>query len=690
MSDPGAAIGSAPKWLVGAFLALLILPFSPHWVDFEQVRRGLLLTLTGAVLLALPRLPRVHGEPAVWAFLAFLGVAALISTRSLQPWEAWYRIAHFGSLFVVLRLGAAGAMSLATPLAALVIATAVFGITQRLDLANIGWYGTALEPVAVLGNLNVASEWMAIAVIAVAVLPTRRQRLTLTAIGLAGCYLVVNGSRSGMVAAAIGFVLLTLMRRRIAAVIAPGILLLGAGIGLAIDSTADRPPAEDFTAEQAMQKRATHTLEVRYEIARGCTELLKERPLFGFGPGQFQVQYPRVRSAEEIDLSSQHRKFASEVRTAHDDWLELLVEGGLPLVFVFAAMLFALQRGQRDKERLVPLFVLLLLMLVRSPLGNAPAIATALLPLATAHSTQHHESWRLWLRRALGLLLLTLGTLPIAAHMAFAPYLAAIEHGETPRAEHAATAHQWMWWEPRWLQVLAMEHAAMGNAKAAQKAAAMALELRPHDPELLRLLGTNLSNDDKFEDARQVAEAGLRVDPHHPELRVLRSISLMMLRRYDEATTAVTVQPHEVLRAQLVSHFKGLERVVEQRGDPVGAARCRLEHTFLSALETINTPRRGDEAAGDYKQRLEDNGQLVRELLVHAKDCNRLRTDLRPYVIAALHAVELDDLESAIDTGNRALKTDLALPEWQRDLLADKLAPLLELEPWFELLRRRS
>ena len=60
-----------PRWLPWVCLGLLALPFHPLWVDFEQVRRGLLLVLVGALLCALPRLPRWLPSPC--RFPAFAG-----------------------------------------------------------------------------------------------------------------------------------------------------------------------------------------------------------------------------------------------------------------------------------------------------------------------------------------------------------------------------------------------------------------------------------------------------------------------------------------------------------------------------------------------------------------------------------------------------------------------------------------
>ncbi|HEX5051402.1 MAG TPA: hypothetical protein VFZ65_06490, partial [Planctomycetota bacterium] len=91
--EPGA-----PRWLPWAFLTLLVLPFHPFWVDFEQVRRGLLLVLAGLLLALWPALPHARGERVFVAFIAWLGVGAAVNLigqllgrsdtvpLSFQPW----------------------------------------------------------------------------------------------------------------------------------------------------------------------------------------------------------------------------------------------------------------------------------------------------------------------------------------------------------------------------------------------------------------------------------------------------------------------------------------------------------------------------------------------------------------------------------------------------------------------------
>lgn len=667
-----------PRWAPWLLLPLLVLPFHPYWVDFEQVRRGLLLLLGGAALLLWPRLPRVRGENAVLVFLGVMFVAAVISVRSLQPWEAVYRIAHWLALLVILRLGAAAPRGFAAPLAVTLAATALFGLLQRLGLAELAGYGVEREPVSVFGNLNVASEWTAVAAMAVAVLGTTRAWLGQTALVLAGAYLVVDQSRSGLIALPIGLGLLALQRRRSGGWVPLALALAGAAVGYGIAETAARPPAEPIVQE-AEQKRATATLDVRLEIARSCTTLFGERPVFGWGPGQFQVQYPRVRSQREIELSSHGRQFATEVRTAHDDWLELLVDGGLPLLLVFAAMLFALQRGNRDKARLLPLFVLLLLMFVRAPLGNAPAVVAAMLLAATAPPGQ--QPWpnsALWATRAVGLLLAVLGLLPVLAHCRFVPYQAAIARGDQPPRDAVTGALAWMWWEPRWLQVLTQEQLTAGELAGARRSAARALQLRPHDPQLYLQLGEVMARGTAYQEAAAMATHALSIDPQHPELRVLQSTARLQQGDVDGAILAVVENPHPALRAQLPNHFRALERLAKQRNDAAGAARCAFERTCLELTETL-----GDQSPGA----LEATARHLRDLVVASKDAGRNGKDVRLYALHALHALDLGQAEEAAQFAALVQKGKLKLLPWQRALLGDQLKPLLREQAWVDLLR---
>ncbi|HEU4418065.1 MAG TPA: hypothetical protein VFT55_03950 [Planctomycetota bacterium] len=222
---------SGPRWLPWLFLPLLALPFHPYWADFEQVRRGLLLVLAGACLLGCRTLRPVSGERLWLAFCGWLLISAIVNrveqvvagtaetTPSFQLWDAVYRLAHWIALAVVLRLGAQAPSGFAAPCAIVLVATSLFGLLQRAGLGEIGGYGVEREPVSVFGNLNVASEFTAVAAMVVAVSGpfgggTARRWLQPVALVLAGAYLVVNHSRSGLVALPLGLLVWWVLRWR--------------------------------------------------------------------------------------------------------------------------------------------------------------------------------------------------------------------------------------------------------------------------------------------------------------------------------------------------------------------------------------------------------------------------------------------------------------------------------------------
>ena len=680
------------RLLPWACFGLLALPFHPLWVDFEQVRRGLLLLFTGAVLVAWPRLPHVRGERIANVFVLAMVLCAVLqaalqalSTDENAPWsfQAWlaaYRIGHWLALLVIVRLGAtATPKNAATPLATVLALTGAFGLLQHLGIAAIDTYGLAREPVSTLGNLNVASEWTAVAAIGVAVLlptaTTNVQRVLLPgALVIAAAYLVINQSRSGLIALPCGLLLLALLRRRQRGWLPFALAAGGALFGLVVGMASPRPGPTDQIAMRDELERGTVTLAIRFEIARGATQLFAESPIYGRGPGQFQIHYPRHRSQDEIEASSFGRQFPTEVRNAHNDWLELLVDGGLPALLLFAAMLFALQRGNRDKARLLPLFVLMLLMLVRAPLFNAPAMAAAFWLVGTpADRAPPRRAWTRALPVIAGIVMLLLGLLPVAGNQSFAPYLRAQRDGEQPSVAAASTAAWWMPYEPRWLEVEARELLYAKHFENAEATARHALELRPFAPQLYLLLGEVLARRGDWGQAFQAAKQGLRFDSNNPELSVLKSVVHAQLGDVDRAITSVCDRPHPVLRAQLANHFADLARRANKRRESQAALRYLAEHHFLSLLDRLGT----SEPAV-----LEQLGEHFTDLRQSIVGGDRVGVDARVFVAGALYALELDKPLLAEKFGEQANERGVRLTGWQRALIEQHLDALREFAAW--------
>ncbi|MBM3974004.1 MAG: tetratricopeptide repeat protein [Planctomycetes bacterium] len=703
----------APRWLAGAAMALLVIPFHPLWIDAEQVRRALLLVAAGVALLACPRLPAVRGERWLWAFLGALLLSAAArwtgdvwfraadEASSFQPWDAAYRLAHWLALLVVVRLGAAAPEALTGPLPWLLLMTSAFGLLQRLGLADLDGYGVEREPVTTLGNLNVAAEWTAIAAAGVAALlaPSgiRGRGVGLAALAIAGAYLVANGSRSGLVAMPLALLALAALQRRepLGERIAPMLaMLLGAAAMAIVAAAAPIPPppapqpaAPSNNAVSAPDRapridRSAATLAVRWEIAKATARLVADAPVFGYGPGQFALHYPRVRSQAEIEQSSLGRSFATEVRTAHDDWLELLIDGGAVALLLFAAALLALQRKQADKRRLVPLFALLLLMLVRAPLWNAPAAATALLLAgASAPAIGPTGPWHTLAARLLGAALALLAVPVLLAHFAMVGYVDDVRDGRTPNVAAVVRASAWMPYEARWEELLtrdrlaaattANDAVAAANLGWATSSAARALQLRPHHPQLYLNLGEALARQGKVDDALAVTRQGLRLDEGNPELRVLASVAEAQRGRLDAAILAVAETPHPTLRAQLATHFAQLEQVCSARGDELGVLRFRIERHVTAAIDGLGdtSPTALQTTSGHVQQAL----QAMRE--ADRKD------DGRALVLGALHRLDLGKEQESAQLGE-LVGSYPPLPRWQRELFGPQLDRLRALPSW--------
>jgi len=193
------------------------------------------------------------------------------------------------------------------------------------------------------------------------------------------------------------------------------------------------------------------------------------------------------------------------------------------------------------------------------------------------------------------------------------------------------------------------------------------------------LLAEVLARGNRPDQAEQVARHALALDPPNPELRVLLSTVLAQSGRHDDAVHAVVDDPHALLRAQLGEHFRDLTALAERRGDQPGAERFRVEQHFVQAVDTL-----GDESP----TALAATGEHVRQLLPALRAAGMLGSDVRGYLVSALHALDLGDPDTAIRLGQQASQLDLALPGWQRALLGDKLQPLQRIEPWQPVLRR--
>ncbi|MGH9720881.1 MAG: O-antigen ligase family protein [Bryobacteraceae bacterium] len=290
-----------------------------------------LLVIPAALIISKQDLLRFVRWPAVF----LLYVAASIP-RSAAPARSAYYLAQWGAYVAAAAIAYAcvkrgGGKVLGLGLISLAAAQSGFGLWQHLVNQEPDARGTYLNHNHFAGLLTMALA----PALALAVIPmlSRKARVpvasALAALLLLG--LIFSRSRMGLACAGLallsfGSYLAVKGRGRIRAAWLGGVtaaaLAYGAWIGLA-------PVGQRFTD---LARPGYIAAEGRLTIWRDTWQLVKQRPLMGWGPGAFPSLYPTVRTEP------------SELRwlEAHSDYLQVLCESGAIGLLLLFGPLFAL------------------------------------------------------------------------------------------------------------------------------------------------------------------------------------------------------------------------------------------------------------------------------------------------------------------------------------------------------------
>ena len=681
MTTPGAHASR----FAAALVVWLAIPFDPDWIDFEAARRGVLWLALGLVAVATPSSfgRRAVGDRWLLLVAAWLTIGALANAATLIGFEAVARCGAWCSMWLLWRVGAnADQRAIAGAATWTLVVAAIVGIAQRVGVPFL--LGNSEEPVSLFGNRNVAAEFVAVAGAVVAVRRADRPTLSLVALLLAGAYATANGSRSGLIALPLGAMAAAVLERsgtdwlaRVRGTIAP--VVIGMALGLLLPSG---HVGENAAAPLPGATTRTETLEVRVEIAKGALQMALDAPAIGHGPGQFQVAYPRYRSQREIELSSLGRTEMRRVGNAHDDWLETAVEGGAPTLLLLLAF-FVVRLRQRDPA-VTPLVVLAALMFVRAPLGNAPALALALLassrPLETALSANGWDSASKLACRALGIALASVGATVLAGATCLARF-AASTTGE-PEVAWLERATSLSPFDPTSWQLLANERAraakSRADAESAAAAADRAVGLRPHEPSYLLLRADLLRMCGRTKEARADIAAVAKLDPGEPQTQIQLAGLYATEGDFDAALVALATDPPPKLRAALAKQVDAIANAAEAASQPDAASRLRAEAAFVRTLDAMReaTPR-GDLVA---KARFDE----AKSLFAAA----RMDSDIRPLALLAALSLRTGQAGIAESAGELASKRASSLAPWQWMLMREVAEPLRAVATWRDVLPR--
>lgn len=693
------------KWLPAALVCLLALPFHPFWPDFEAARRGLLLICAGVLTLGARRW--IGGKPdacglallslAVWhglrtidtpnpalgiqASLEWLALWATFTWARRHRPEDWLRAGLIAGLLVsgYGLLQALGAMES--------LHRAMWQQDPDPPSWSAGWlwlqsfaaHGDT-DPVSTLGNRNVASEFVSVSSAAAAVLLGRsnRWRLPLVTLAVGACYLIVNQSRSGMIAlpVAVAFVLAQQGTGRRGRLLVIAAVLAGTGSGILghLIQTENATPEAETASESANARPST--IEVRLLIWQGCAKLVAERPLLGHGAGQFAVHYPRVRDQREIDLSTTGpdgpRSFDAAPRSPHQDHLEVLVEtGSVGLSLWWTAMAIVLWTAFRcGPAAAAPLVALLITTLVRSPMGNAPAAVLAIGYAGSLRASQKaaRAGWPTTVAAiATAALSVWVGVGALMSQTEWASYVRDLRfpgHGR-PAAEALDRALGWAGSDT----VLRAQRLRL-RVDQARRAGE---PLRPRDvDEDLDALAALAPYDTsglllRAHTAHQLGQPGrsLRLlaqlhelDPRDPAAAVLEATIHMEQGRAAESVAALYRDPHPQLRDRLVRTLAELaEEAERRRRPPAEVLTYRAESAFVAAVDALLIDLDSQES---LQRVTEFTGLLLSE---------GIEDDIRPLVLAALAFDARGEEQRVQELGERASRLESGLHTPHRRLL---------------------
>lgn len=355
----GGTVNPQTEMILQVLTALLMVPL----VASENFQRGLgpvqaPAWLLAGLVLAVPILQLMPLPPAIWRALP--GREIEIQSLALIQGDHWWMpltmapartfASLLATIFPVLlllqvsRLSLRGRTWLCVVIVAGGIASLVLGVLQLSHTAGLEWsfYSQFSEGflVGFQANRNAEADVLLIGILAMGVLVSSRladggqHRLTWAALLLGlltfGLGLFMTGSRTGIALLAVallflGAILWPIMRKRTYALYA-----LASGLGIALIGGG----LLQFQSIQKVVARFSVTREARWDLWADTWYAIGQVWPFGSGVGTI---VPMLEAAERLEVVDTTRP----VR-AHNDWLEWMLEAGLPGLVILALIFIVL------------------------------------------------------------------------------------------------------------------------------------------------------------------------------------------------------------------------------------------------------------------------------------------------------------------------------------------------------------
>lgn len=649
---------------------LLPLAISPWAFDDAYYLKETFLLVVGGVLLCGQSLALWRGRAArvilPVPLLVFLVLAVLSVWRVANLWAFAFRLALFAAglaVFVTVARsnGAPGrrAQFLKALCVSAVLATG-FGTLQQLGLDP--FLATDSRFISTFGNPHLYAEFVAPllpVLLCLVLVAENAQRLAVAMIGFAVCAggLLWSAARGPALAALAAMVFLLWALRRESRLLllenrarlwaCAGVLAGVTSLMVLTDNlvarkpwTAPTAPRSDGIATAVTPANSVRMgdlgVDFRLAVYRDTLDMIRERPLTGFGLGNFRIVYPRFARTFGARFAEMNDEVVP-VGHVHNDLLEMAAELGLPGAIAFLWMLLWFIRssvaavGGRPPDAAWPrlaagagLVALAINSLfafgfydpatslefwVFAGITMAPSSRLGAAPSASDRQCIMEGGWRYpgaAMLACLGVALVWLGTSSAIADAFLMRGLARFYTGRYAEAAGALkTAADLEVGRTEAMVMLAQAHLELGAVDHALMVVRAAQSLEPHNVTLLYLRGVALARAGRLEESQRALEEALVLRP----LQSLPHVALGDLaeRRGDSSRARVEYEAALHINSRRVQARDGLALLAAKDGDLDTAVRlweegARLapgDPTFAHNL-SIAYARKGDSARAAY------------------------------------------------------------------------------------------
>ncbi|MGH9558596.1 MAG: O-antigen ligase family protein [Bryobacteraceae bacterium] len=374
------------------------------WVPARWALSAFHVALFAFAILRIAR--RIRSErPLGWHPVALLLVAAVLwgplqiaAHRSVYEWRTWQAsldwLANLAAFSLALELAGSRRewFLRATLLFAFLLSIVAAFTVFTSPIGKVFWWFSADAPVPSLGPFVYRNQYAAFieAILPFAIVQSiRGRRRSIVYLGMAAAMfasVVAGGSRTGSIlclAEILAVPMIAFWRKLI-----PGRVLIRA-LGASIAAIAI------FTAVVGWQSiwnrlQEPNPYSLRAELVRSSLEMIRDRPIAGFGLGTWSDVYPAYARFDDGRFVNQ----------AHNDWVQWAAEGGIPFFLILVAIALWTVRPALRSLWGIGMLVVFVHCLVDYPMQQRPALAAfffAMLGLVTAN--ENPNSARLFARK---------------------------------------------------------------------------------------------------------------------------------------------------------------------------------------------------------------------------------------------------------------------------------------------------